>query len=175
MSPDDARKATLDAFGDRASIEAEVGRLRDATIRDCDRRDWLANSEWRANVMGVLRGGARSTRRAESRLRSGLVVAQLSLAVVLLVGARLLMRSFLMQSADAEYRTPARVRICELCCLTRHCTCRRASRAAGERQCVGRRRPSPLGPELNAREQNQANRCQRQGVHRVQSQRAAAR
>ena len=60
----------------------------------------------RANVMGVLRGGARSTRRAESRLRSGLVVAQLSIAVVLLVGAGLLMRSFLlMQGADVGYRT----------------------------------------------------------------------
>ena len=60
----------------------------------------------RGSVMNVLRGGARSTRRADTRLRSGLVVAQLSLAVVLLAGAGLLMRSFmLMQSADVGYRT----------------------------------------------------------------------
>jgi putative ABC transport system permease protein len=59
----------------------------------------------RGNFMGALRSGARETGRGANRLRGTLVVAQLSLAVVLLVGAGLLLRSFLlMQRVDLGFR-----------------------------------------------------------------------
>jgi predicted permease len=58
----------------------------------------------RPNLIGSLRDG-RTTTGAHSALGSGLVVVQLSLAVVLLVGAGLLLRSFLaMQRVDLGYR-----------------------------------------------------------------------
>jgi predicted permease len=60
----------------------------------------------RADLMATLRSGGRDTGRRGGRLRSGLVVAELALAVVLLVGAGLLLRSFLlMQRVDLGYRT----------------------------------------------------------------------
>lgn len=59
-----------------------------------------------ANLMGTLRSGARETGRRSNALRSGLVVAQLSLAVVLLVGSGLLLKSFLLlQRVDLGYRS----------------------------------------------------------------------
>ncbi|MEP6836349.1 MAG: ABC transporter permease [Gemmatimonas sp.] len=58
------------------------------------------------NLFGALRSGSRETGRGGNALRSGLVVAQLSLAVVLLVGAGLLLRSFLlMNKLDLGYRS----------------------------------------------------------------------
>ncbi|MBC8088202.1 MAG: ABC transporter permease [Phycisphaerae bacterium] len=68
---------------------------------------WLpAMQAVRADLMGTLRHGARETGRRGHSLRSGLVVAQLSLAVVLLVGAGLLLRSFmLMNKVELGYRS----------------------------------------------------------------------
>ncbi|MEP6764880.1 MAG: ABC transporter permease [Gemmatimonadaceae bacterium] len=60
----------------------------------------------RSNLMGALRSGTRETGRRGGALRSSLVVAQLSLAVVLLVGAGLFLRSFLMlQQVDLGFRS----------------------------------------------------------------------
>ena len=60
----------------------------------------------RPELMGALKSGSREVGGAAGRLRSGLVVAQLAFAVVLLVGAGLLLRSFLlMQRVDLGYRT----------------------------------------------------------------------
>ena len=60
----------------------------------------------RANLMGFLRGAGRETGRHDNLLRRGLVVSQLTLAVVLLVGAGLLLRSFLrMQRVELGYRS----------------------------------------------------------------------
>lgn len=60
----------------------------------------------RANSHESLRSGTRAIDGIRSRLRGSLVVAQISLAVVLLVGAGLLMRSFLMmQRVDLGYRS----------------------------------------------------------------------
>ena len=60
----------------------------------------------RPGLMTSLRTGAGQTGRRDNALRSALVVTQLSLAVVLLVGAGLLLRSFLvMQRVDLGYRT----------------------------------------------------------------------
>jgi len=41
MSPDDARRAAVKAFGDRAAIATEVTGIRQSTVRDRERRDWL--------------------------------------------------------------------------------------------------------------------------------------
>ena len=58
----------------------------------------------RPNLIGTLRDGRAATS-SHSALGSGLVVVQLSLAVVLLVGAGLLLRSFVaMQQVDLGYR-----------------------------------------------------------------------
>ena len=60
----------------------------------------------RPELMGALKSGGRDMGGAGGRLRSGLVVAELAFAVVLLVGAGLLLRSFLlMQRVDLGYRT----------------------------------------------------------------------
>jgi putative ABC transport system permease protein len=60
----------------------------------------------RAGLMTSLRTGAGQTGRRDNVLRGALVITQLSLAVVLLVSAGLLLRSFLvMQRVDLGYRT----------------------------------------------------------------------
>jgi len=60
----------------------------------------------RPELMAALKSGSREVGGAAGRLRSGLVVAELAFAVVLLVGAGLLLRSFLlMQRVDLGYRT----------------------------------------------------------------------
>lgn len=41
MSPDDARRAAMKAFGDRAAIADEVTGIRQSTVRARERRDWL--------------------------------------------------------------------------------------------------------------------------------------
>jgi putative ABC transport system permease protein len=59
----------------------------------------------RTDLMGVLRSSGRDAGRRSGTLRGGLVVAELAFAVVLLVGAGLLLRSFLlMQRLDLGYR-----------------------------------------------------------------------
>ncbi|CAA9375065.1 MAG: Acidobacterial duplicated orphan permease (function unknown), partial [uncultured Gemmatimonadetes bacterium] len=65
----------------------------------------------RPNLMGTLRGGSRSGSggRERSRLRSGLMVSQISLALVLLIGAGLLARSFVSLLAnDPGFQTDNR-------------------------------------------------------------------
>jgi predicted permease len=60
----------------------------------------------RSDLMAALRSGGRETGRHGGRVRNGLVVAELAFAVVLLVGAGLLLRSFLlMQRVDLGYRS----------------------------------------------------------------------
>lgn len=60
----------------------------------------------RLNLMSAIRSGTRETAQRGGALRSGLVIAQLSFAVVLLVGAGLLFKSFLlMQRVDLGYRS----------------------------------------------------------------------
>ncbi|MEP7383920.1 MAG: ABC transporter permease [Gemmatimonadota bacterium] len=60
----------------------------------------------RTNLMDALRSGAREIGARGGRMRASLVVSELALAVVLLVGAGLLMRSFLlMQRVDLGFRT----------------------------------------------------------------------
>lgn len=60
----------------------------------------------RSDLVGSLKSGARGSTGGGGRLRSGLVVAELAFAVVLLVGAGLLLRSFLlMQRVDLGYRS----------------------------------------------------------------------
>ncbi len=60
----------------------------------------------RPALMSSLRTGAGQTGRHAHVLRSGLVITQLSFAVVLLIGAGLLLRSFLlMQRVDMGFRT----------------------------------------------------------------------
>ena len=60
----------------------------------------------RTDLMGVLRTATGDGGRRIGRVRSGLVVIELAIAVMLLVGAGLLMRSFLaLQRADLGYRT----------------------------------------------------------------------
>jgi predicted permease len=58
------------------------------------------------SLMSVLRSAHPESGRRIGRVRSGLVVLELAIAVMLLVGAGLLMRSFLaLQQADLGYRT----------------------------------------------------------------------
>ncbi|HYV98884.1 MAG TPA: ABC transporter permease, partial [Gemmatimonadaceae bacterium] len=58
------------------------------------------------NTIDALRSGARETGRGARTVRRALAVSQLSLAVVLLVGAGLLLRSFLlMERVDVGFRT----------------------------------------------------------------------
>jgi len=60
----------------------------------------------RTDLMGVLRSSGRDAGHRAGALRSALVVAELAFAVVLLVGAGLLLRSFLlMQRLDLGYRS----------------------------------------------------------------------
>jgi predicted permease len=60
----------------------------------------------RADLMAVLRTASGEGGKKISRVRSGLVVVELAIAVMLLVGAGLLMRSFLaLQRTDLGYRT----------------------------------------------------------------------
>jgi len=59
-----------------------------------------------SSLMNVLRSSHSESGRRVGRVRSGLVVMELAIAVMLLVGAGLLMRSFLaLQQADLGYRT----------------------------------------------------------------------
>jgi putative ABC transport system permease protein len=53
MSRDDARRAALAAFGDRAAIADEVTDIRASTVRDRQRRDWL--DELRMDLLVGLR------------------------------------------------------------------------------------------------------------------------
>ncbi|HEU5220264.1 MAG TPA: ABC transporter permease [Gemmatimonadales bacterium] len=58
------------------------------------------------DLMGALRSGGRETGRRGGAVRNGLVVAELAFSVVLLVGAGLLFRSFLlMQQVDLGFRS----------------------------------------------------------------------
>ena len=41
LSPDEARRAALDAFGDRETIEREVATIRSSTVRERQNRDWF--------------------------------------------------------------------------------------------------------------------------------------
>ena len=60
----------------------------------------------RTDLMAVLRTATGDGGRRISRVRSGLVIVELAIAVMLLVGAGLLMRSFLaLQRTDLGYRT----------------------------------------------------------------------
>ena len=54
MSPDDARKAALAAFGDRPMIEQEVREIRGSTVRTLQSRQWL--HELRQDIATALRG-----------------------------------------------------------------------------------------------------------------------
>lgn len=71
MSQDDARRAALDAFGDRGAIEDEVNGIHQATIVHRQRRDWLG--ELKQDVVV----GARVLRRSPSFA----VIALLTLAI----------------------------------------------------------------------------------------------
>ncbi len=66
----------------------------------------------RSDLMGALRSGGRETGRRGGTVRNGLVVAELAFAVVLLVGAGLLLRSFLlMQRVDLGFRSSGLVMV----------------------------------------------------------------
>lgn len=54
MSPDDARRAALEAFGDRETIEREVQTIRASTVRERHRRDRLG--ELRRDLIVGVRG-----------------------------------------------------------------------------------------------------------------------
>ena len=54
MSREDAHRAALDAFGDRAQIEEELREIRSSTVRERQRRDWLG--ELRQDLTVGLRG-----------------------------------------------------------------------------------------------------------------------
>ncbi len=71
MSPDDARRAALTAFGDTDAITREVAGIRASTVRTRDRRTWLEELKQDLVV------GARMLRRAPSFT----IVALLTLAV----------------------------------------------------------------------------------------------
>ena len=71
MSRDEARRAALEAFGDRGSVASEVADIRYSTVRERQRRDWL--QELRMDL-GV---GARMLRRSPSFA----IVALLTLAI----------------------------------------------------------------------------------------------
>lgn len=60
MSPGDARRAALDAFGDRREIEGQVGDIHDATVSRRERHAWLA--ELRQDLIV----GVRTLRRSPS-------------------------------------------------------------------------------------------------------------
>jgi predicted permease len=54
LSPDAARRAALEAFGDRETIAEEVASIRTSTVRDRQHRDWLG--ELRQDLIVGLRG-----------------------------------------------------------------------------------------------------------------------
>src|ERR1051325_412105 len=58
MSPDAARRAALEAFGDRSAIEREVRELRGSTLRERGRRDRLG--ELMQDVRIAIRGLTRA-------------------------------------------------------------------------------------------------------------------
>jgi putative ABC transport system permease protein len=53
MSPEDARRAALDAFGDRGAVTTEVAEIHRDTVRRRERREWL--SELRQDLVVGLR------------------------------------------------------------------------------------------------------------------------
>jgi predicted permease len=53
MAPEDARRAALDAFGDRGAVADEVTDIRQSTVRERHRRDWL--DELRMDLLVGLR------------------------------------------------------------------------------------------------------------------------
>src|SRR5262245_11196903 len=71
MRPDDARRAAMEAFGDRGEIETTVRTIHQATVAERQRRDWW--DELRQDVIV----GARMLRRS----RSFALVALLTLAI----------------------------------------------------------------------------------------------
>ena len=71
MSRDDARRAALEAFGDRHAVASEVSGIRESTVRERQRRDWL--EELRMDLIV----GARILRRSPSFA----IVALLTLAI----------------------------------------------------------------------------------------------
>ena len=58
MTPEAARRAALEAFGDREAIEDEVRSIRESTVRERQYHDWL--DELRQDVIVGLRGLTRS-------------------------------------------------------------------------------------------------------------------
>src|SRR4051812_882720 len=71
MSRDDARRAALDAFGDRATIADEVLDIRHATVRERQRHEWLQELRMDLSI------GARLLRRSPSFT----LIALLTLAI----------------------------------------------------------------------------------------------